>query len=1302
MALERAGITFLPGGAIHGPQSHFVKENRAKPGGMPIRWINATDLKQWADRRDSQDTMPVVLTYLIRAATGMAATLRFPSDESVQLSGWDGVCEITHGTEHIPSGRSCWEIGTQRHRIAGKASEGYEKRSDNPLGIDPARGTFVFVTPRHWSQKDTWVRERLAEGKWADVRAYDADDLVHWLELYPAVGFWFAVIMGRLPAAGLLQLEEAWQEWSLSTKPPLSTDLMLAGRDEDAAHVLRWLEGEPSVLAIQGESPDEAVAFLYATIAQLPLDYRTQYHARCLCATTIDAARTLSESISPLIIVLDEAAPGVAQRLAAQGHHVYVAYGSDVGTSGDIRQLARPSRYAIAYALEDMGIEKTRAENLAQDSERSLAVLRRLIPSAPGRVPKWAEIPVTRGLLAALLAGAWNEDTPGDKASLEQLSGEKYDVVSAELARWVGVPDSPIRKVGSTWKIASPRDAWVLLARHLTGADFERFQAVVLGVFSSIDPRFDMDANERWYAPVKGVRPEYSELLRRGLAETLILFSVFEKYASSMTNPAARVEYIVRKALEDADSKRRWSMSNDFKLLAEAAPDAFLIALDESLNKNPSPVTILFSESGGPLGGEHISCLLWALELLAWSPLHLGRAATVLAKLASLDPGGRYQNRPADSLRKIFLLWLPQTYVSLDQRLDVLDLLLKIQPDVAWRLILAIFPKAYDTSMYSLPPRWRDFSVDQHENITDALIWKGAEELTKRLLSTVGLDPDRWKDLIEVLPNLAPARRAELIQLLFKVEPRISDDEARLKIWAAVRQLLHRHREFIYTEWALPATELDEIEKIYMALDPTDLIKKYAWLFVSSVPLPHPTTKRIEGQAAAESWQTDEAEAAKQRKIAVTALYAHGGVDAMFALAQAVEQPLLVGVAAAELKVKAAERDAILERGLKGHTHVEEDFVHGLIRASYKLHGERWCSRLLAKAVAKKWGTEAAVRILHAWPVSRKTWEEVAKIGGEVETLYWKRCNVYWVQGNVDDLTFAIEKLIDVGRARQAIHIIGREIESSFPADLLLRTLNETVKELTSPENGNDASMFQHHVINIFKKLDDMEGIPEDRKAHLEWAFLPLFRFTDRPPVTLHKALATSPKFFVDVLCVLYRPTEDSGVIEPPPDAPERARAIASQAYDLLRSWRRLPGMTNDSILDAVALEEWVKEVRILCAQVGRSEIGDHHIGQILSAAPPAADGIWPAVPVRDIIEITRSRELERGIMSGVYNSRGVTTRGLTDGGIQERELAKRYHAFARETSLKWPRTSAVLENIATGYEEEGRRFDEDAERNQW
>jgi hypothetical protein len=99
------------------------------------------------------------------------------------------------------------------------------------------QATFVFVTPQRWNDKAKWAQQRRAERKWGDVRACDADDLVHWIELYPAVGYWLAVKIGKRPVS-IRQLDEAFQEWSLATRVPMSSELVLAGRDNEVAVLL--------------------------------------------------------------------------------------------------------------------------------------------------------------------------------------------------------------------------------------------------------------------------------------------------------------------------------------------------------------------------------------------------------------------------------------------------------------------------------------------------------------------------------------------------------------------------------------------------------------------------------------------------------------------------------------------------------------------------------------------------------------------------------------------------------------------------------------------------------------------------------------------------------------------------------------------------------------------------------------------------------------------------------------------------------------------------------------------------------
>ena len=55
-----------------------------------------------------------------------------------------------------------------------------------------------------------------------------------------------------------------------------------------------------------------------------------------------------------------------------------------------------------------------------------------------------------------------------------------YDRVAADLAPLVGNFDSPLQKVGSTWRVKSPMDAWMLLASRLTSGDVSKFESVAL------------------------------------------------------------------------------------------------------------------------------------------------------------------------------------------------------------------------------------------------------------------------------------------------------------------------------------------------------------------------------------------------------------------------------------------------------------------------------------------------------------------------------------------------------------------------------------------------------------------------------------------------------------------------------------------------------------------------------------------------------------------------------------------------------------------------------------------------------
>src|SRR5262249_53568001 len=156
---------------------------------------------------------------------------------------------------------------------------------------------------------------------------------------------------------------------------------------------------------------------------------------------------------------------GLARVLVERGHHVFLPFGSGIGAPTDTLKLKRPSRYAIEHELNALGFKDNEARKFARDSGRSLTIIRRLLPSAPGGAsPEWASGSRARTLLAVLLAGGWDESYAADKEAIADLAGEPYEVFVERLIGLLSVPDSPIRKVGTTWRLASPRDAWFRLA----------------------------------------------------------------------------------------------------------------------------------------------------------------------------------------------------------------------------------------------------------------------------------------------------------------------------------------------------------------------------------------------------------------------------------------------------------------------------------------------------------------------------------------------------------------------------------------------------------------------------------------------------------------------------------------------------------------------------------------------------------------------------------------------------------------------------------------------------------------------
>jgi hypothetical protein len=293
--------------------------------------------------------------------------------------------------------------------------------------------------------------------------------------------------------------------------------------------------------------------------------------------------------------------------------------------------------------------------------------------------------------------------------------------------------------------------------------------------------------------------------------------------------------------------------------------------------------------------------------------------------------------------------------------------------------------------------------------------------------------------------------------------------------------------------------------------------------------------------------------------------------------------------------------------------------------------------------------------------------------------------------------------LISVGRARQALSLAARSKEVHLPSDLLLKVLQEAARQpIENNWDNNEAVMFQHYVTETLQLLDERDDVDRNALVELEWNYLQVLEHSRRSARVLLRALSEQPSLFIEMLSAVFKASEESGVVEPDPEDSEHARTVATQAYRLLELWNRIPGTRDDGTIDGEALETWIKEARRLAQAVGREDKADNRIGHMLSASPMGSDGNWPAEPVRDVIDLFRSKPMIEGFRIGKSSRRGVTTRGPRDGGELERQEAAKYRAWAKAVVYDDPHTAKALDTLAEWYDWEAHQHDEDAERLDW
>ena len=706
--------------------------------------ITATKIAQWAKTKKAQATLPWLIRRLVHTA-GKPTKADFPAGDSTGLPGWDGELVSESGSPWIPKGKSYWEFSCEA-AVTRKANKDYEKQTRKTFKKIRSKAILVVMTARKWSQKKTWLKKKRQAKKWAAVRAYDANDIEQWLEQNAAVALEFGEQLGLI-GQGVESLTKQWEGWSQQSNPQISAEALFIDRQSVTEKVFGELRQRternlPELYAVRADSVDEAVAFVSASLIK-----HLDLTAYSVVVTSAEGWRFVETN--PSIKIAIAARPEIAENPALRkGLVVVIPYAAGdmamqyrgVAAREQNITVERPKIGEFEKALVALGIHESDAKRLASTCGRSWSVFRRHHAVNPAiRRPTWLTSSESRVLSTLCLLGGWSANSAADRDLVSRLSGRPYEEIERDLRFLSRVDDPPVLQIGDVWKAKSPLELLYLFGDRITTGELDRFFELALEILTTPDPVLELPDEQRHAAQIYGkVRPQ-SGLLIESLCDTLIKLAVRSPEISTLSaaNIEARIAALVRELLEDADGTRWLSLYSLLPSLAEAAPDAFLRAVEISLDKPDSPVTRLMTETTSSvlMGRCWHAGLLWALETLAWAPNRLTRVALLLARLAKVEIKGNWGNTPKASLLSIFRSWFPQTAANLDERIAVLDTLINTHPDVAFELLDALVYVDRDVGDYSARPNWRSDDSGAGHGVTDVESYKFLVAARDRLIA---------------------------------------------------------------------------------------------------------------------------------------------------------------------------------------------------------------------------------------------------------------------------------------------------------------------------------------------------------------------------------------------------------------------------------------------------------------------------------------------------------------------------------------------------------------------------------------
>ena len=1252
--------------------------------------VNETAIRQWADRKECRFSLPVLVRRLIRETTPALSSLRFPGNEAIDLAGFDGLAENEAKTVWVPKGTSIWEMGCSQYPLE-KANSDFSKRTAETSREAQEKSSFVFVTPRRWTGKRSWLEARRGESSWASVQAYDAIDLETWLEEAPVTSRWLGELLD-IADPGLMTPHEWWQRWATVSVPPISQKLVATRRHNERDQLLSQIRNSQSIVSIKADDRKEATAFVIATMIEVNA---LELLDRTLVATSCEVKIPASPSRLIIIVDVEEGdGPDFGDRRNKTIVRPYAKGRFDVSNAIQISHVPSDLFHS---ELETLGIQRDDAAKLALNSGCSIPVLRRQLSDDPEiKRPAWAiDRATAKRLLPFALAGSWIErENVADNRVLQSLGEIDENAIKPIRDDLLMLDDAPVSRYGDVNVVVSQLDALFALGPFIQSEDLERFFDVAM-LLGDRDPALDLPKDQWWKACLHGKGHNHSRQILSGTGNALCILSVHGQVICGERlgiDISSRADQLVRSLMSSADEDRWLSIRGHLKVFAETSPRVFLDCIEEDLRKPTPAICVLMGTADGPIGGECLhSNLLRSLEILAWSPEYFSRVAWIVFELQRFEVKGNRLKYLRSTARSLFRAWLPATTIGVTDRMAVLRNLSEHHRDSVIDVCISLLPNlgSYYASS-TTKPQWRALSAEAPE-ATNEDIYDAASAASQLLLTLSPFNKRELNEVLKAVPCLHPDNLNFLVNEVERWSLEAGDDEK--------AELLNTIRPFMFELDPQNTDESEELapalRRIESALNPKNPAVRYRWLFENEyIRRSESSAGEFEGRL---SFEDGYAYGSEQRRIAMNEITANLGEDQIFRFVLSVKRPELVGRALvpdnAPIEVVVAWICTVLKYEASEASSI---FLRQVIRNADNNNLRLVYDALKDREILKD--VKDRCHLAENLPGHPVGWEIAEELGTEATAAYWSSAKFpAGKDESPTEIEYIVNKLLKYRRPWSAFFLAYYRADQLSPK-LWLHIFDQMYvceePKIKIPE--------EYELNCVFEYLDGADGISSSQIAKLElpfvWLLCPYGRSRTNRTLAIHSELTREPALFVQMLEWQFGYHDEQSGSEQEVTRVESWKNCAQIAYNVLKGWNTLPGALGDGDMDKDWFNSWWRDALRCAEEVNLKDVAVFQFGELLARfAKRRSWDDWLPECILELLDQRQNGDLLSKFGIGIQNARGITTRGVFDGGEQERQLAENYRELSARMANSYPRVSDLLDWVARMYEDAARKQDERA-----